>query len=146
MSLCTDETPPKDAQTQSVGGKDTAATMRETPRMNAQTHSAPPFDSPYAVMSVSSYVVATVLMSIPLIGCLFCVIWACGGCRNYNKRNFARAVLVLTVLSVLFSVVMCMSLYFLATAIFSTFSQHTNFDFSNIQEIINSLKQLNIGK
>jgi hypothetical protein len=58
----------------------------------------PPVGSPYAVLGVGGYIGASILMSIPLIGWLICIIWACGGCKNRNKRNFARATLIFLIL------------------------------------------------
>jgi predicted nucleic acid-binding Zn ribbon protein len=49
---------------------------------------------PFAVMSVSGFVVSSILMAIPVIGWLICIIWACGGCKNHNRRNFARSYLI----------------------------------------------------
>jgi hypothetical protein len=57
--------------------------------------SPPPSESRYAVMGVGGFVWNAILFGIPLIGWLMCLIYACGGTRYQNKRNFARAVLVL---------------------------------------------------
>ena len=53
------------------------------------------------VMSISSFLVSILLMSIPIIGFLIQIIWAVGGAKNQNKRNLARAYLILTVISTL---------------------------------------------
>jgi len=29
-----------------------------------------------------------------IIGIIICIVWACGGCKNRNQRNFARAYLI----------------------------------------------------
>ncbi|MCL1819144.1 MAG: hypothetical protein FWG36_00650 [Oscillospiraceae bacterium] len=50
--------------------------------------------SPYAVISTGGFFGSIILMNIPIIGWLICIIWACGGCKNRNRRNFARANLI----------------------------------------------------
>jgi|GEM_PF-1219509 len=46
-------------------------------------------------MGVFGYLVAMFLFSIPIIGLLTCIIWACGGAKNINRKNFARAFLII---------------------------------------------------
>jgi hypothetical protein len=60
----------------------------------AQATGEPPAGSPYAVLSTGGFVGSIILMNIPVIGWLICIIWACGGCKNRNRRNFARANLI----------------------------------------------------
>jgi hypothetical protein len=55
-----------------------------------------------------------VIIAIPVIGWLVCLIWACGGSRYQNKRNFARAILIMFILGALVS----MCVYFLMKWIF----------------------------
>jgi hypothetical protein len=43
------------------------------------------------------------LFGIPLIGWLVCLIFAFGGTRYRNKRNFARALLVLAIIGIVVS-------------------------------------------
>jgi hypothetical protein len=43
------------------------------------------------------------LFGIPVIGWLVCLIYACGGTRYRNKRNFARAVLMLALIGIVVS-------------------------------------------
>ena len=58
-----------------------------------------------AVMSTSSFVIASILMSIPVIGLLICLVWAFVSCGNMNKRNFARAYLIFMVIGIVFSLI-----------------------------------------
>jgi predicted nucleic acid-binding Zn ribbon protein len=67
-----------------------------------QAGQVPPHGSPYAVMSIGSFIGSSVLMSIPVIGWLICIIWACGGCKNHNKRNYARSILVFLIIGLIF--------------------------------------------
>ncbi len=54
----------------------------------------PPKGGRYSVMGTGSFMGSMLLFSIPVIGFIFMVVWACGGCTNQNKRNFARAYLI----------------------------------------------------
>ncbi|MDR0447846.1 MAG: hypothetical protein LBH07_04175 [Treponema sp.] len=58
-----------------------------------------------SVMSVGSYVIAALLMSIPLIGLVICIVWAFFSCNNQNKRNFARACLIFVIIGIVLSLV-----------------------------------------
>ena len=52
------------------------------------------------------------LFLIPVIGFIFAVVFACGGCRKRQKTSFARAYLLLVLFSFLFSLI-CVSVLFL---------------------------------
>lgn len=52
----------------------------------------------YAVMSIGSYIGTFILMGIPLVNVLLVIIWSCGGCKNQNKRNYARALLIVNLI------------------------------------------------
>ena len=54
-----------------------------------------PVKAPDAVLSVSGFIVSLVLLSIPALGFILKVVWACGGCHNHNRQNLARAYLLL---------------------------------------------------
>ncbi len=45
-------------------------------------------------ISTGGYIGIMFLMMLPLINLILLIIWACGGCKKVNKRNFARAMLV----------------------------------------------------
>lgn len=47
-----------------------------------------------APLRMKSYLGMLLLFPIPIIGWIFCVIVACGGSKNLNKRHFARAYLI----------------------------------------------------
>ena len=55
----------------------------------------PPKGSPYAVIGSWSFVGTMLLMGIPVVGFILTIVWACGGAHNHNRRNFARATLLL---------------------------------------------------
>jgi len=63
------------------------------------------------VMSVSSFLGAITLMSIPVIGFLIQIVWSLGATKSQNKRNLARAYLILTIIAALLSVAALITLY-----------------------------------
>lgn len=48
----------------------------------------------YEGMTGKQYLGSILLMMIPVLGWLLAIIWACGGCRKYAKRNLARGSLL----------------------------------------------------
>ncbi len=48
-----------------------------------------------SVMSTGAFLGTILLMGIPLAGFILTIVWACGGTQNLNRRNFARANLIL---------------------------------------------------
>lgn len=42
----------------------------------------------------------------PLVGLILMIVWACGGCRKLQKRNLARASLILAVIGLALSLVL----------------------------------------
>jgi uncharacterized membrane protein YccC len=79
---------------------------RATPFVHADD--APSKDSNFAVMGVGSFVGHAILFSIPIIGWIMCLIMAFA-VGNFNKRNFARAMLIFLIIGIVLSV----ALYFL---------------------------------
>ena len=61
--------------------------------------------SKWEIMSSWGTVGARILMAIPVIGFIITIIWACGGCRKYAKRNLARSNLLLLVISLIILIV-----------------------------------------
>ena len=54
----------------------------------------PPKGSRYAVISTAGYFGTILLFSLPLIGLIFCIVFACGGTKNRNRRNLAMALVM----------------------------------------------------
>ena len=61
--------------------------------------------SKWEIMSSWGTVGALALMAIPGIGLLITIIWACGGCRKYAKRNLARALLLILVICLIILII-----------------------------------------
>lgn len=68
--------------------------------------------SKWQVMSTWGYVGAILLMCLPVIGLIFSIVWACGGCRKYAKRNLARAALIFMAIGVILTVAAALVLRF----------------------------------
>ena len=50
--------------------------------------------SKWGVISTWGYIGIDLLMAIPVVGFILAIVWACGGCRKYAKRNYARSRLI----------------------------------------------------
>lgn len=64
----------------------------------------PPKGSPYSIISTGGYIFRMILFSIPVIGWLACIITAFGA-KNKNKKNFARAMMILLIIGIVLSAV-----------------------------------------
>ncbi|MGN1451957.1 MAG: zinc-ribbon domain-containing protein [Eubacteriales bacterium] len=70
-----------------------------------RTDPPPPEGSRYNPISAWGYVGIFLLLSVPVVGLVFTIVWACGGCRKVNKRNLARGVLLLYLIAVIIFVI-----------------------------------------
>lgn len=59
----------------------------------------------YELISTWGYIGISLLMCIPLIGQILMIVWACGGCRKLQKRNYARAMLIMFAISLVLSLI-----------------------------------------
>jgi len=66
---------------------------------------APGPNSPYAPITTWGFVGTMLLLSIPIVGLVLAIVWACGGCRKINKRNLSRAFLILMAIGLVFSLI-----------------------------------------
>lgn len=67
--------------------------------------------SPYQPVSALGYIGIYLLAGIPLIGLILTIVWAAGGCRKINKRNWARSILIIEFASVILAAVTIGVLY-----------------------------------
>jgi len=68
--------------------------------------------SKWRIMSTWGTIGSLLLMHIPVIGLILTIVWACGGCRKYAKRNLARALLILYIAALLLTVIGALLLRF----------------------------------
>ena len=80
------------------------------PSYSWDNDSPPPPGSPYAVMSVGSYIGHSILFSLPLVGWIICLVMAFSS-KNKNKKNYARSLLIMILIGIVLSVVMSILFY-----------------------------------
>lgn len=80
-------------------------TQTAAPMYGQLREQEPGADSPYALITPGGYIGISLLMCIPVVGILLMIVWACGGCRKIQKRNLARAGLIMMVISLILSLI-----------------------------------------
>ncbi|MBR6530267.1 MAG: hypothetical protein IKT43_02515 [Clostridia bacterium] len=63
-------------------------------------------DKTYAPMSAWNVFGVLLLFAVPIIGFIFAVVFACGGCRKKQKASFARGYLLVLLFSLLFALIL----------------------------------------
>ena len=58
-----------------------------------------------AVVGTLGWLGILILFAIPIVGLVLCIVWAFGG-GNLNRRNFARACLILSAITIALSIVL----------------------------------------
>ena len=66
---------------------------------------APAKGSKYDPITTWGYIGIMLLMCIPVVGLILMLVWAFGGCKKVNKRNLARASLIMAAIGLIFSLV-----------------------------------------
>lgn len=91
-------TPPQNPPQQSYTQKQTY-----TPQ---QTYIPPYMQKPgREPLSVGQYILMFLLLSIPLVGTILLFVWSFGSAVNLNKKNFSRAMLILSAIGLIFAIV-----------------------------------------
>jgi len=67
---------------------------------------APAKGSKYEPITTKGFIGIMLLMCIPVVGQILMIIWALGGCRKINKRNLARASLIMMVVALVISFIL----------------------------------------
>ena len=60
----------------------------------------------YSPLSVGQYVGMMILSGLPVIGFILLLIWAFGSDTNLNKKNYARAVLIIMLIGIALSIIL----------------------------------------
>ena len=84
-------------------------------RSSSDAEARPGKKSPYAPMSGIGMAVQLFLMSIPVLGLILSILWACGVCRKIARRSLARAWLILLIIGILLLVAAAIVLRFCFT-------------------------------
>ncbi len=79
-------------------------------------------------LSVWWFLLMFIVMAVPILGIVMTFVWAFGSKTNLNRKNFARAVLILAVISIVLGIVFYGSM----AAIFG--SMMSNFDYGGFQQ------------
>ena len=74
--------------------------------------------SAYAPMTCVGMAVQILLMSIPVIGLILSILWACGVCRKITRRNLARAYLILLIFAIIIWLFYIFNSFFLISIYF----------------------------
>lgn len=76
------------------------------PACAAPVSDVPPAGSKYELITTGGFIGIILLMCIPVIGQILMIVWACGGCRKLQKRNLARASLIMMVVALVISLIL----------------------------------------
>ena len=76
-----------------------------------------------APLSVGQYLGMLILLSLPIVGLVLMLMWAFGGNVNQNKKNYARAALILGVIALVLAIAMSSVLSIFMSDVFSSFNQ-----------------------
>lgn len=102
--------------------------------------------SKYEPITTGGYIGSMLLMSVPVLGWIITIIWACGGCRKINKRNLARAMLIFLVVALILGVIA----YFVGRTLWGNLLESAGISdltgqfggLDGIQELLEQLKEL----
>jgi len=103
-------------------------------RAAAYDDDTPAPGSRYEPISTWGYIGISLLMCIPIVGLIIAIIWAFGGCRKVNKRNFARAMLIMMAISLVFSIIIGFALKALFNTALEAIEQETGVNISEFAE------------
>ena len=103
--------------------------------------------SKYEPITTGGYLGSILLMSVPVLGLLIMIIWACGGCRKINKRNLARAMLIFLVISLILGMIA----FFVGRSLWNHLLQNSGIaglitssgGLGELAEMLNELQNLN---
>lgn len=115
------------------------------PEPRISSDNTPGDDSKYQPISTWGYVGIILLLGIPFVGLTIAIVWACGGCRKVNKRNFARAFLIMSVIMLISGIFVKMAVQMVVdkmmTYAISAISESQNGDIS-VDDVMGILKML----
>ena len=92
----------------------------------------PPKGSKYDPITTGGYIGIMLLMCIPVVGLILMIVWAFGGAKKINKRNLARASLIMMAIGLVFSLIFG----FIAKAVVNKAVEAVGFDNNTIGNII----------
>ena len=93
---------------------------QSAPAAPISTAPAPAVDDQYALITTGGYIGIMLLMCIPVVGLILMIVWACGGCKKLQKRNFSRAMLIVMAVSLVLSLIIGFALHGLVNSFIDT--------------------------
>ena len=87
------------------GAKIEAQPAPQPKPMGVYQEFSPSEKSEYALITPWGWVGITLLLAIPFVGPILLIVWACGGCRKLQKRNYARGVLLNALISLVLTII-----------------------------------------
>ncbi len=88
----------------------------------------------YALISTGGFIGITLLMCIPLLGQLLLIIWALGGCKKKQKTYYARACLILMIISIALGALIGFAAKKLVTNFINNVKEELNIDSGDDEE------------
>ena len=101
---------------------------------------APAKGSKYEPITTKGFIGIMLLMCIPIVGQILMIVWALGGCRKINKRNLARASLIMMVVMLIISFLIGLAVKSLFGKVVDIIEEETGI---NITEIAGGEKSKN---
>jgi len=97
--------PVQPAYQQAVQTPPPVTPVQQTPPMYG-ADAAPVRGSKYEPITTGGYIGIMLLMCIPVVGLILMLVWAFGGCKKVNKRNLARASLIMAAVGLIISLIL----------------------------------------
>lgn len=92
-----------------------------------------------SVMSVGSWIITFIIFAIPFVGIVMMFIWAFGSSGNLNRRNYARASLLISLVMLILGIIFAIVWGALFASIFSNIEYYSEF-----ADIIESMNVANL--
>lgn len=90
------------------GNNHAARNMPPNGAGTGNTFNPPVKETRYEPLSVGAFIGITFLMMIPVVNLILLIVWACGGAKNPNTRNYARASLIMMVVYIVLFIILGM--------------------------------------
>ena len=108
----------------------------------ADPDAPPPKGSKYEPMTTKEFIVVSLIMLIPVVNIVLLIVWALGGCKKINKRNMARASLIIMIIVFIISILVGMAV----KALFNKALNEAGLSFENGQFVLEENSDSEIGK
>ena len=132
---------PKTDSTPKYTYTQTQQTYTQQPQ-SADPDAPPPKGSKYEVVTTKEFIGISLLMLIPIVNIVLLIVWALGGCRKINKRNMARASLIMMVITLIISLLVGMAV----KALFNKALEEAGLSFENGQFVVEENSDSEIGR